>query len=113
MHIFKRIIPMRDSLRYCLDLSASQASSLGHLVGDIYYKRPGFLAIGIEHMSGFPHNGGQHTMRLVGDRDDLVAWLNLVVETYRQINYTRFQEACNTLQMLSNTLQEKPNYPEH
>lgn len=107
--IYDRVIASDSWPGYIVVLSAPQGSSLGHIVGDIYYKRPQLLQIGINHLSGFPHNGGEHSMRVQGCRDDLIAWLNLVIETYREINYERFQEGCYTLGAIRDLVASKPN----
>lgn len=62
-----------------LDLSASQASPMGRVLHACHYGS-GQLAQLTKcdlYSSGYPHNGGEHTLRLKGSRQDLIAWMEL------------------------------------
>ena len=107
--VFDRVMAPTTLPGYALNLSAPQNTSLGHLVGDIYYKRSDLLKLGVEHLSGFPHNGGEHTMRLHGSRADLIAWLDIVIDIYRNINFQRFQEGADTLEEIRRILEVRPD----
>jgi hypothetical protein len=67
-----------DSL-FELDLSFAQHTTLGELVGDIFYNSS-ILSL-IKH-GGYPHNGGEHTLYLVGTVDELQTVLDLVQERF-------------------------------
>lgn len=109
LSVFDRVFTSCMFSGYILDLSAPQRDSLGQIVGDIYYKRPSLLQVGINHLSGFPHNGGQHTLRIQGSRKDLIAWLDLVIETYRAIKFDRFQHGADTLECIRQVVMDKPD----
>ena len=62
-----------------LDLSADQYSPMGQVLHRAYYGN-GQLAQLLDtefFNSGYPHNGGTHTLRLKGPREDLIAWMEL------------------------------------
>jgi hypothetical protein len=64
-------------------MSQPQHTPAGRLVGVMYYR--GFLskALNREEYSGYPHNGGEHTLVLHLVPSDLNAFLDLVRETFK------------------------------
>ena len=67
-----------------LNLTASQQSVLGKLLYRYYYY-DNCLGMGdSEQMvfSGYPHNGGEHTLRVRGEKDECIAFLQLFGESY-------------------------------
>ena len=65
-----------------LDLSQPQYVPAGRILYKMYYS--GFLEKTLDRAerSGFPHNGGQHTLRLHMPEADILAFLDLVKETF-------------------------------
>lgn len=66
-----------------LDMSACQTSVVGKLLNKGYYGS-GPLRDLIEcapDRSGYPHNGGQHTLHMSGTQEDVLAWLDMFEET--------------------------------
>lgn len=62
-----------------LDLSADQDSPMGQVLHRAHYGN-GQLAQLLDtefYNSGYPHHGGQHSLRLKGAREDLIAWMEL------------------------------------
>jgi hypothetical protein len=62
-----------------LDLSADQESPMGRVLHKAHYGT-GQLAQLVDtefYSSGYPHNGGVHTLCLKGAREDLIAWMEL------------------------------------
>jgi len=66
-----------------VDLSAGQQTELGIMVGHIYYYNDTLMAL-CPHSSGYPHNGGEHTMRIAGSKGDIQAFLQMTADHYRE-----------------------------
>ena len=64
-----------------VDLSTAQHIPFGKMLSHLYYSNQALLALA-PGRSGYPHNGGEHTLSLNGDKHDIVAFLDLVVEKY-------------------------------
>lgn len=66
-------------------VSASQAqhSPAGHLLSKMYYGSFLDKLVPREQRSGYPHNGGEHTLNLAMTLPDLKALLDLVLETFK------------------------------
>lgn len=62
-----------------IELSAPQESPLGKIVGDLFYNTR--LLEMVKH-TGYPHNGGEHTLSIYGQPKDLIAFLELVIERF-------------------------------
>lgn len=58
-------------------------SAMPKVLHDLYYHRDGLLSMINHH--GCPHNGGQHTCTVSGERADVVAWLDLFLEQYPEV----------------------------
>lgn len=65
-----------------VDASQPQHTAAGFLLGRMYYS--GFLEKVLDHgtYSGYPHNGGTHTLYLRMAKEDIQAFLELVLETF-------------------------------
>lgn len=63
--------------------SQAQHTPEGHLLGRMFYGH--FLdAVTVSSQrSGYPHNGGEHTLSLSMTLPDLKAFLDLVLETFK------------------------------
>lgn len=64
-----------------VDLSTSQYIPFGKMLGSLYYSNQALLSLA-PGRSGYPHNGGEHTLSLSGEVKDINAFLDLVVEKY-------------------------------
>lgn len=64
-----------------VDLSTSQYIPFGKMLGHLYYTNQALLSLA-PGRSGYPHNGGEHTLSLSGEVKDIVAFLDLVIEKY-------------------------------
>jgi hypothetical protein len=86
-------------------LTDGQYEPLGMVVGHLYYGNAAMMSFVPQYrpgddgvigqklsFSGYPHNGGEHTMTLYGPKEDLVAFLELVSDFY-QNSQTRSEGA--------------------
>lgn len=60
-----------------------ERSHMGSVLNKMLYGRDDLL--GMINYTGCPHNGGQHTLTVRGERCDVVAWLDLFQEAYPDI----------------------------
>lgn len=68
-----------------IDLSMRQLSNFGRVLNKLYYSdSTGFLKLA-PNKYGYPHNGGEHSLRIWGSRDDCVAFIELLGETYPNV----------------------------
>lgn len=71
-------------MAHCIHIKASQRqhTPAGDLLGRLYYG--GFLSavLAREDYSGYPHNGGEHTLYLDMPPADIEAFLELVQERF-------------------------------
>lgn len=67
---------------YRFKASQTQHTPAGNLLGKMYYG--GFIDAVLQHeeSTGYPHNGGEHTLTLNLSVDGFNAFLALVEETY-------------------------------
>lgn len=77
-----------------VDLSTSQYIPFGKMLGSLYYANQALLSLA-PGRSGYPHNGGEHTLSLSGSKEDINAFLDLVVEKYPYVLFeaTKIQMA--------------------
>lgn len=69
--------------RIRLDLSQPEQTEAGRLLYKLYYGYPSLLdALPVSEASGFPHNGGMHTLRVCMTLPDLRAFRQLLAEEY-------------------------------
>lgn len=62
-----------------VNLTSIQNSPLGEIVGKIYY----FTSLlDLIKSTGYPHNGGQHSLQIRGNKEDVLCFLDLVIETF-------------------------------
>lgn len=61
-----------------LDLTAAQDTKFGKALQDIFYKTDLISVMG--GVSGYPHNGGEHTLKIKNKKDELIAFLDLFEE---------------------------------
>ena len=73
--IFRKTLDSRIEV----ELTFAQHTTIGELIGDIYY-RSSILSL-IEH-GGYPHNGGEHTLFMSGTVDELQVVLDLIQERF-------------------------------
>lgn len=72
---------MAKQIKY-LKLSQPQHTPAGDALRAIYYRTRLCDLFDHDHRSGYPHNGGEHSLVLFQvDADDVAAWLDLVDET--------------------------------
>ena len=88
MYIMNGVNKSKTSTDYCVEMSAQQESPYGKLLNNFYYSNTTLcdLAPG---RHGFPHNGGEHTLFIKGSYGDVKAFLDLMIEEYTQVKYSR------------------------
>ncbi len=64
-----------------LKMSSPQETALGKALFKLYYMTGKDLLSLIDHV-GYPHNGGEHTLRITGSLEDVKAWVGLFQEKY-------------------------------
>lgn len=64
-----------------VDISTSQYIPFGKMLGSLYYANQTLLEQA-PGRSGYPHNGGEHSLSLNGSKEDICAFLDLVTEKY-------------------------------
>lgn len=62
--------------------SQPQYTPAGKLLGSMYYGSFLQTALSSEQYSGYPHNGGEHTLSLTMSPADVGAFLEIIKETY-------------------------------
>ena len=60
-----------------IDLTSPQDSGLGIIIGKMYYNTQISELLG-DMRSGYPHNGGSHTLRLRGNYEDVIAGIEMI-----------------------------------
>ena len=69
-----------------VDLSAPEShasSAMPKALRDLYYSgKRGDTLLSLIESTGYPHNGGSHTLKVFGKRYDVVAWLDLFLDQY-------------------------------
>lgn len=60
-----------------IDLTSPQESGLGIIIGNMYHNTQISELLG-DMCSGYPHNGGNHTLRLRGNYEDVIAGIELI-----------------------------------
>lgn len=71
------------SIRFWVDASLPQHTPGGYLLYNMYYGTFLDRVLKREERTGYPHNGGEHTLNLHLSWDDLQAFLDVVHETYK------------------------------
>lgn len=73
---------VKDEVRVIF--TASEDSERGFFLQHLYYDR---IYEALLHLAprrtGYPHNGGAHTLSIMGRPVDVIAWVELVLETFR------------------------------
>lgn len=80
-----------------VQMSSPEHSEVGKVLSKLYYGQGALLDLA-PGRSGYPHNGGEHTLFLEGDRKDILAWLELLTEEYPAIRKPvawLFQDICS------------------
>lgn len=67
-----------------VDLSAAQHIPFGKMLNHLYYSNQSLLEQA-PGRSGYPHNGGEHTLTLSGDKGDIISFLDLITEKYPNV----------------------------
>jgi hypothetical protein len=85
-----KVIPARIDYdtRVCLD--DGQETPIGKVLGHLYYQTKLIDLWNQDQRSGYPHNGGQHTLSIHADAEDIISWLELVEEYYDGTGYDKF-----------------------
>lgn len=67
-----------------MDLTAPQQSVMGRMLEHLYYQTD-MLDLIKETcvVTGFPHNGGSHTLRISGERQEVIDFLRVLKSEYR------------------------------
>lgn len=67
-----------------VNLSAPQSSCLGKALADLYYKTNLLDLLDTSKVirTGFPHNGGMHTLTLTGEPKEIIDFLRVLVDAF-------------------------------
>lgn len=77
------MLTAQPSRKVYLDLSQPQHTDAGHLLHQMYYSRPRLLdSLSRDERTGYPHNGGMHTLSLHMTAEDLLAFRALVQQDF-------------------------------
>lgn len=60
------------------------SSAMPRAIRDLYYSYRNDGLLNLIKSYGCPHSGGQHKLHFTGERKDVVAWLDLFLETFPQ-----------------------------
>lgn len=64
-------------------LTCAEHGMMGSVLNNILYSEKGVLStLDFGTYYGCPHNGGEHTLTLMTNKEDTIAFLNLVKETH-------------------------------
>jgi hypothetical protein len=66
------------------NLSAGEQTDAGRFLYHVYYRTNLLDMFTREEQSGCPHNGGSHTLFLNVSKEDLLAFFDLITETFGQ-----------------------------
>lgn len=90
-------------------LSASQGTERGFFLAHLYYEEIYRSLVDLAPgRTGFPHNGGDHTFAIRGRVEEVIAWLELVIETVRFDSYS-FSQIGDTEGVLKLLIEEIKN----
>lgn len=70
-----------------INMTTSQYNAFGKIINNLYYST---RMLDLIQSSGYPHNGGSHTLYIRGTIADLNAFLDLMIEKYCGIT-SRFE----------------------
>lgn len=78
----KRVIDtlLFDLTRVHVRLSAGEQTPLGRLIGRVYYNSHVLEGLNYSERSGYPHNGGQHTLELFCRPLDAIEMIEMIKE---------------------------------
>ena len=78
-----------------VNCSIYQSHRVGVMFGKLLYKDlpQARELLSLIDYNGCPHDGGEHSFKCEGPKEDIVAFLNLVWESYRSFNKTPSQLA--------------------
>lgn len=68
-----------------VDASCGETTVEGRFLGNLYYRSKVFDVLTPSEYSGFPNNGGEHTLILHLNEADLMAFLVLIEECYGHV----------------------------
>lgn len=75
---------MADSYVVRVDLSAPQTSVMGKMLEHLYYQTDTLELIKESCLvAGCPHSGGAHTLRITGEREEVIDFLRVLKSEYR------------------------------
>lgn len=83
-HRFRQIGP-NGKIR--LNLTSGQTTHLGRLIGAIHYSKRGVDLLSLIENTGYPHNGGEHSLAIYGTVPELITFIDLVVEMFMNCGY--------------------------
>lgn len=76
-------LPSTDK-KICLDISQPEHTNAGALLWALFYKKTALLdSLTFLEASGFPNNGGMHTLRLNMPQADLASFRELVCHEFK------------------------------
>jgi hypothetical protein len=78
-----------------VNLTDCQQSPLGRIIGNLYYQKDAIVDLA-PNCTGYPHNGGQHTMNVRGSKGDVTAFLELVRDAYK--GYSHMKEGVSEIE---------------
>ena len=87
-----------------VDLTSPQESGLGIIIGKMYYNTQIAELLG-DMCSGYPHNGGSHTLRLRGNYQEVIAGIELIRDSTPVYPHVAVTAAKMDLAMLCTQIQ--------
>lgn len=81
--VIQALRPYRDDGRVVIELTAQQSTPLGDIVADIFYRTGLLDMLNRGDYTGYPHNGGQHTLTLMIKPLDGIAFIDEVQESLK------------------------------
>lgn len=96
-----RAVPGRRN-HYSVTLTSGQDTPMGKILGQMYYYTTITEMIeGAVFMSGYPHNGGEHSCYVAGNKIELVAFIEILQERMDARSSRFNQETCQVVCELS------------
>jgi hypothetical protein len=71
-------------LKINVTLSSGQETPVGKVLYHFFYSNRALCEMA-PNLSGYPHNGGEHTLRISGEPGECSAFIELMIEAYPRI----------------------------
>ena len=93
---FKTNLLVRPTGKIYLNLSSPQNSALGRIIGYMYCET-NITDLFEGLYSGYPHNGGLHSLSFTGEPDDVIAALELMLDLEKKFDKNYVKEGYQTI----------------